>query len=72
MMFCLHDEGAPKGGLSPRRREPGESHWRVIVPERPTVIEAVAFAKDPRGDVSQNAANVIEVFDMTAKSRGTV
>jgi len=75
VLYLHTTKGAPKGRIvSADAKSPDEAHWRVIVPERTdAVIEAVAFAKD-RIAVTylKNAANVIEVFDMTGKSQGTV
>ena len=74
-LYLHTTKGAPKGRIvAADAKAPAEPHWRPIVPERPdAVIEAVAFAKD-RIAVTylENAANVIEVFDMTGKSQGTV
>jgi prolyl oligopeptidase len=74
-LYLHTTKGAPKGRIvAVDAAQPGESHWRVLVPERAdAVIEAVSFAK---GRIAvtylKNASNAIEVFDLTGKSQGLV
>ena len=75
VLYLHTTKGAPTGRIvAADAQNPGEPHWRVIVPERAdAVIEAVTFAK---GRIAvtylKNAASVIEVFDMTGTSQGVV
>jgi prolyl oligopeptidase len=75
MLYVQTTKGAPKGRVVVAPvATPDEAHWRDLVPERSdAVIEGVAFA---RGALVvtylKNAANVVEVFDLTGKSRGTL
>ncbi|MEO8070243.1 MAG: prolyl oligopeptidase family serine peptidase, partial [Acidobacteriota bacterium] len=66
---------APKGRVvAVPAATPDESHWRDLIPERAdAVIESVAFAKDLIVvTYLRNAANVLEVFDMTGRFVGAI
>jgi prolyl oligopeptidase len=74
-LYLHTTKGAPKGRVvAAPVGTPGDSHWRDIVPERENaVIEGVSFAK---GLIAvtylENAANVIESFDLAGRSLGRV
>jgi prolyl oligopeptidase len=74
--LLLHTtKGAPKGRIvASSAVSPGEENWREIVPERAdAVIEAVAFGDGVLAvTYLEDASNVVEVFDMTGKSLGTL
>ncbi len=74
-LYLHTTKGAPRGQvIAVDATQPGQAHWRAIVPERrDAVIEAVSFAK---GCIAvtylRNASSVIEVFDITGVSHGEV
>ncbi len=74
-LYLHTTKGAPKGRvIAADAAKPGESAWRVIVPERAdAVIEGVSFGK---GRIAvtylKNASNVIEIFDLSGASQGSV
>ncbi len=74
-LFIHTTKGAPKGRLvAASPHDPGEAHWRDVVPERDdAVIEAVTFGQ---GAIvvtyMKNASNVVEVFDMSGQSIGVM
>jgi prolyl oligopeptidase len=74
-LFLQTTKGAPKGRIvAVDAANPDESRWRDVVPERPdSVIESVDFAKGSFAvTYLRNAANVVEVFDLTGKSLGQI
>jgi prolyl oligopeptidase len=74
-LFLQTTQGATKGRVvAVDASNPGEAHWRTIVPERPdAVIEEVTFAKGRLAvTYLRNAASVIEVFDFSGRSQGLV
>jgi prolyl oligopeptidase len=74
-LYLQTTKGAPKGRVvAVDAAHPRQEYWREIVPERQdAVIESVAFA---RGSIVitylQNAANIVEVFDLGGRSLGRV
>jgi prolyl oligopeptidase len=74
-LFLQTTKGAPKGRVvAVDADRPDQSRWRDVVAERPdAVIESVDFGK---GAIAvtylKNAANFVEVFDLTGKSRGVI
>src|SRR5262249_17502417 len=74
-IYVQTTNGAPKGKIAAADvSTPGKDHWKDLVPERrDAVIQAVAFGK---GTIAvtylKNAANVIEVFDLSGKSIGVI
>jgi prolyl oligopeptidase len=74
-LFLQTTKGAPKGRVvAAPVAQPGEAHWRDIVPERQNaVVESVSFAKGVIVvSYLENAANVVETFDLSGKSLGRV
>jgi prolyl oligopeptidase len=73
VLYVQTTKGAPRGRvIAAPAATPDEAHWHDVVPERvDAVIEGVSFAK---GFIAvtylKNAANVVEVFDMTGRSLG--
>jgi prolyl oligopeptidase len=74
-LFMRTTKGAPRGRIvAVPPADPSPSTWRDVVPQRDdAVIESVSFAK---GLIAltylRNASNVVEVFDLTGRSRGVV
>ena len=74
-LYLQTTKGAPKGRVvSVSAAAPDRKAWKDVVPERQdSVIEGVAFGKDTIAvTYLRNASNVIEVFDFTGKSLGTI
>jgi prolyl oligopeptidase len=75
ILFLRTTKGAPNGRIvAANAMQPGEAHWRDLVPERPdAVIQEVSFARNRLAVVYlKNASTVIEVFDFAGVSRGMV
>jgi len=74
-LFLHTTKGAPHGRVvAVSTADPSQARWRDIVPERAdAVIEHVSFG---RGRIAvtyrRNACNLVEVFDATGKSLGTL
>jgi prolyl oligopeptidase len=74
-LYLQTTKGAPQGRVvAAPTATPDQAHWRDVVPARAdAVIESVSFAK---GLIVvtylKNAANVVEVFDLTGKSLGAL
>ena len=74
-LFMQTTKGAPKGRIvAVDVAQPEQAHWREIVPERKdAVIAAVSFGKGVIAVVyMKNAASVVEVFEFSGKSLGTI
>jgi prolyl oligopeptidase len=74
-LFLQTTKGAPNGRIvAVGVEDPGERHWRDVVPERAdAVIQALGIA-DGFLTVTYltHASNVVEVFDLEGRSRGLV
>ena len=72
-LFIHTTKGAPRGRVvAASASQPGQAQWRDIVPERAdAIIDTVSFGK---GVIAvtylKNAANVVEVFDLTGQVAG--
>ena len=75
VLYLQTTKGAPKGRvIAVDASHPEETHWRDLVPERSdAVIESVSFARG-RFAITylRNAANSVEVFDISGKSLGVL
>jgi prolyl oligopeptidase len=74
-LYLQTTKGAPTGRVvAAPVATPDEAHWREVVPARPdAVIQAVGFAKGAMSvTYLRNAANVVEVFDLTGRRLGTI
>jgi prolyl oligopeptidase len=74
-LYLQTTKGAPKGRVvAAPVSKPDETNWRDLVPERENaVIESVSFAKGVIAvSYLENAANVVETFDLSGKSLGRV
>ncbi len=74
-VFIQTTKGAPRGRIvATSAAQPEQSHWRDIVPERAdAIIDSVSFGKNLIAvTYLKNAANVVEVFDLSGKPLGTV
>jgi prolyl oligopeptidase len=72
-LYLQTTKGAPRGRVvAVDAANPGQAHWRDVVPERKdAVIEGVSFGD---GAIAvtylRNASNQVEVFDLNGVSRG--
>jgi prolyl oligopeptidase len=74
-LYIQTTKGAPRGRIvAASAAQPEQAHWRDIVPERvDAIIDSVSFGKNLIAvTYLKNAANIVEVFDMSGKSLGTV
>jgi prolyl oligopeptidase len=75
LLYLQTTKGAPRGRLIVvAAGEPAQANWRDLVPERPAaVLEQVSFARD-RIAVTwlDRASNMVEVFDYSGRSCGTL
>jgi prolyl oligopeptidase len=74
-LFIQTTKGAPRGRIvATSAAQPEQAHWRDIVPERAdAIIDSVSFGKNLIAvTYLKNAANVVEVFDLSGKSLGAV
>ncbi len=74
-LFIQTTKGAPRGRVvAVSAAQPDQPHWRELVPERPdAIIDSVSFGKGVLAvTYLKNAANVVEVFDVSGKSLGAM
>jgi prolyl oligopeptidase len=74
-LFLHTTKGAPRGRVvAVSASEPGQPHWRDVVPERPDAsIESVSFGRATIAVAYlKNASTVIEVFDAAGRPVGTI
>lgn len=73
-LYLHTTKGAPRGRLvAVSVDDPSQARWRDLIPERDAVMEAIAFGEGCLAVTwLQNASSVVEVFDLTGRSRGVI